>query len=157
MSFAFTCGRYSNLLIASGYEINAKPVPLLTTFDISSICILCAKLPKIPKIVIPAIKLVNVSNDVTIITSLKTRSVLEKLCYKDWIRDFTWISFMIIYNFYFSKFFMNNLRNYAVFFIFENQSKLSKHIKLVTCQKVFFLVNNSRFYVQKNNWQFALK
>lgn len=50
--------------------MNAKPVPLLTTFDISSIFILCAKLPKIPNIVIPAIKLVNVSNVVTINTSL---------------------------------------------------------------------------------------
>lgn len=66
----FTCGKNWNLLIASGYETNAKPVPLLTTFDMSSIFILCAKLPKIPKIVIPAIKLVNVSNVVTINTSL---------------------------------------------------------------------------------------
>lgn len=51
--------------------MKAKPVPLLTTFDMSSIFMLCAKLPKIPKIVIPAIKLVNVSNVVTINTSLK--------------------------------------------------------------------------------------
>lgn len=50
--------------------MNAKPVPLLTTFDISSICILYAKLPNIPNIVMPAIKLVNVSNVVTINTSL---------------------------------------------------------------------------------------
>lgn len=50
--------------------MKAKPVPLLTTFDMSSIFILYAKLPKIPKIVIPAIKLVNVSNVVTINTSL---------------------------------------------------------------------------------------
>lgn len=56
--------------MASGYEMKAKPVPLFTTLEMSSIFMLYAKLPKIPKIVMPAIKLVNVSSVVTINTSL---------------------------------------------------------------------------------------
>lgn len=67
---ANNCGTNSNLAIASGYDINANPVPLLITPRISSTPRLCAKLPRIPKIVIPDIKLVNVSNDVTMSASL---------------------------------------------------------------------------------------
>lgn len=40
---------------------------------------LCAKLPKIPNIVIPAIKLVIVSNEVTINTSLWLKKKLIEL------------------------------------------------------------------------------
>lgn len=65
-----TCGKNSNLLIASGYEMKANPAPLLTTLEISSICMLWAKLPRMPNIVMPAIRLVNVSKVVTINTSL---------------------------------------------------------------------------------------
>lgn len=68
--FQLTCGKNSNLLIASGYEMNANPVPLRTTLEISSKFRLCARLPRMPKIVMPAIRLVNVSSVVTINTSL---------------------------------------------------------------------------------------
>lgn len=63
--------------MASGYEMNASPVPERTTFEMSSIFMLYAKLPKIPKIVIPAIKLVNVSNVVTINTSLNFQFIVN--------------------------------------------------------------------------------
>lgn len=50
--------------------MNASPVPLSTTLEISSKPSEKAKFPKMPKIVIPAIILVTVSNVVTISTSL---------------------------------------------------------------------------------------
>lgn len=50
--------------------MNANPVPLRTTLEISSKFKLCARLPRMPKIVMPAIRLVNVSSVVTINTSL---------------------------------------------------------------------------------------
>lgn len=50
--------------------MKANPAPLLTTLEISSICMLWAKLPRMPNIVMPAIRLVNVSKVVTINTSL---------------------------------------------------------------------------------------
>lgn len=58
-----------NLLMASGYDIKAKFQLELTTDSISfPVC--SDKYPKIPKIVNPAIKLVNISIEVTIRASL---------------------------------------------------------------------------------------
>lgn len=66
-----TWGTNVNLEIASGYEINAKPLPpLLMTFPMSVSPTLWARFPRIPKIVKPPSKLVNVSSVVTIIASL---------------------------------------------------------------------------------------
>lgn len=56
--------------MASGYDINANPVPLLTTFEMSLTPRLCARLPRIAKMVNPAKRLVNVSKVVTITASL---------------------------------------------------------------------------------------
>lgn len=67
----FTCGTALNFAIASGYDINANPVPLRTTSSILLMFRLCAKLPRIPNIVMPAIRLVTVSRLVTIIASLR--------------------------------------------------------------------------------------
>lgn len=64
--------------MASGYEMKAKPAPLFTTAEISSTFMLKARLPKMPKIVMPAIRLVNVSNVVTINTSLFFQGVHAK-------------------------------------------------------------------------------
>lgn len=57
--------------MASGYDMNANPVPLLTTVEISVVFRLYARLPRIPKMVVPARRLVKVSKVVTIIASLK--------------------------------------------------------------------------------------
>lgn len=67
-------GTNSNLAIASGYEMNARPVPLLMTERMSSTPRLCARFPRMPKIVMPEIKLVHVSNDVTISASLERQA-----------------------------------------------------------------------------------
>lgn len=57
--------------MASGYDMNANPVPLLTTVEISVVFRLYARLPRIPKMVVPARRLVKVSKVVTIMASLE--------------------------------------------------------------------------------------
>lgn len=64
-----TCGAKSKRAIASGYEINARPVPPFTTDPMSSVPSSCAKCPRMPKIVNPANREVNVSREVTIVAS----------------------------------------------------------------------------------------
>lgn len=68
----FTWGKNSNRPIASGYEMNAKPAPPLTTCPTSAVPVTWAKWPKIPNIVKPANIDVNVSRVVTIVASRYT-------------------------------------------------------------------------------------
>lgn len=56
--------------MASGYEMNARPGPGLTTSLIFSAPVTNAKCPRIPKIMNPDNNDVNVSKTVTILTSL---------------------------------------------------------------------------------------
>lgn len=56
--------------MASGYEMNARPGPGLTTSLISSAPVTKARCPKIPKIMNPDNNDVKVSKAVTMLTSL---------------------------------------------------------------------------------------
>lgn len=62
--------------MASGYEINARPGPGLTTSLIFSAPVTKAKCPKIPKIIKPDSNDVKVSKAVTILTSLNLKNHL---------------------------------------------------------------------------------
>ena len=57
--------------MASGYEINAKPVPPDLTTSGTSTFILWARLPKMPKMIRPERHEVKVSRVVTTMASLK--------------------------------------------------------------------------------------
>lgn len=57
--------------MASGYEINAKPVPPVFITSWTSTFSLSAKCPKIPNIVVPDSSDVNVSNKFAMRESLK--------------------------------------------------------------------------------------
>lgn len=65
-----THGTASNLAIASGYDMNARPVPPPPMTSATSTFNSCAKFPSIPNIVAPASSDVNVSNVVTTKASL---------------------------------------------------------------------------------------
>lgn len=66
-----TQGTASNFEMASGYDMNAKPLPPELITWSTSTPNSCAKFPKIPKIVVPASREVNVSRVVTTKASLR--------------------------------------------------------------------------------------
>lgn len=67
----YTHGTESNLAIASGYDINASPVPPELITSPTSTFNSYAKFPRIPNMVAPANSEVNVSNVVTTNASLQ--------------------------------------------------------------------------------------
>ena len=70
-STSFTCDPYSNFTSASGYLINARPIPPSWTIFVRFVSpILCPKFPITAEIVTPLNILENVSIDETIIASL---------------------------------------------------------------------------------------